>query len=347
MRHIFLFLISTLILSSCSRQEENKAEEEKIKESNPKQVLSETPEDSNLIRLNEAIRNNINKPELYVKRSKIYDSIGDSQSAVEDLDRAYRLDSTNINTLLAQSKFLANKGKVVISLNILEKAKQLYPEDARIYIQFSELYLMGRNNERSLKNADLAIKYDKYNAEAYYLKGYNFLELGDTTKAISSYRTAVEQNPEFLEAYLELGLIFSAKDDPIAIQYYNNALEVNPTEKRALYSKGMFEQEHELYNEAIQSYYKATKAHPNFKEAYYNLGYVHMYYLQLYREALPYFTDAVEIDPSYYQAYYNRGYTFELMGDINNAAKDYRKALSIKPDYDLAAKGLSRVTENI
>ena len=165
---------------------------------------------------------------------------------------------------------------------------------------------MGKNNERSLKNADLAIKYDQFNAKAYYLKGYNFLELGDTAKAISSYRTAVEQDPEFLEAYLELGLIFSLKDDPIAIQYYNNALEVDPTEKRALYSKGMFEQEHELYNEAIQTYYAATKAHPEFKEAYYNLGYVHMYYLRLYREALPYFTDAVEIDPNYYQAYYNK-----------------------------------------
>jgi len=33
------------------------------------------------------------------------------------------------------------------------------------------------------------------------------------------------------------------------------------------------------------------------------------------------------------------------MGDVNNAAKDYRKALEIQPDYDLAAKGLSRVTE--
>ena len=343
-----IFILSVVVgLASCSNPQPKDEQQEKNEKVNQAKAVDSMLEDSALINLNEAIRSDINNPSLYVKRAKYFDSIGDNNAAIQDLDRAYKLDSTNLNTLIAQANFLGKRGKVVMSLNILENAKQLYPEDAKIYVAMSELFLMGKNNERSLKNADLAIKHDQFNADAYYLKGYNFLEMGDTSKAISSYRTAVEQNPDFLEAYLELGLIFSAKDDPIALQYYNNALDVNPTEKRALYSKGMYEQEHELYNEAIQSYYAATKAHPKFKEAYYNLGYVHMYYLKLYREALPYFTDAVEIDPNYYQAYYNRGYTFELMGDINNAAKDYRKALSIMPDYDLAANGLTRVTEGI
>ena len=72
-----------------------------------------------------------------------------------------------------------------------------------------------------------------------------------------------------------------------------------------------------------------------------------MFYLKLYREATRYFTDAVEVDPQYYQAYYNRGYSFELMGDVGNAKKDYQYALSIQPDYTMAAKGLSRVNELI
>ena len=175
MKYIFLLLSVILILASCNNQEDE-VKGEKVEEINPKQEAKALPEDSNLIRLNEAIRNDINNPNLYVKRSKIYDSIGDNQAAVEDLDRAYRLDSTNLNTLLAQAKFLGSRGKVVISLNILEKAKQLEPENAKVYVALSELFLMGKNNERSLKNADLAIKYDKFNAEAYYLKGYNFLE---------------------------------------------------------------------------------------------------------------------------------------------------------------------------
>jgi len=254
-----IFILSIIVgLASCGNPETEDKQKENTIHSNQEKLADDMPEDSALISLNEAIRSDINNPDLYVKRAKFYDSIGDNNAAIKDLDRAYKIDSTNLNTLLAQANFLGRKGKVVMSLNILENAKMLYPEEAKIYVQMSELFLLGKNNERSLKNADLAIKYDQFNADAYYLKGYNFLELGDTAKAISSYRTAVEQNPDFLEAYLELGLIFSAKNDPIALQYYENALEVNPTEKRALYSKGMYEQEHELYNEAIQSYYTAT-----------------------------------------------------------------------------------------
>ena len=69
-----------------------------------------------------------------------------------------------------------------------------------------------------------------------------------------------------------------------------------------------------------------------------------MYYLKLYRQATIHFTDAIEVDANYIQAFYNRGYCFELMGDINNAAKDYQYAIKLKPDYDNAAKGLERVT---
>ena len=230
-----------------------------------------------------------------------------------------------------------------MSERILDKANRLYPENSEVHEKYSKIYLIGKNNSKSLQYADLAIKYDIYNPEAYYLKGYNFFELGDTSKAISSYRTAIEQNPDYFDPYLQLGVIFSQKNDPLALEYFKNAIEVKPSDKVALYSKAMYEQEHEMYNEAMQTYHDAIELHPDFKEAYHNLGYIHLFYLKLYRESQQYFTKAVEIDPRYIQAYYNRGYSFELLGDIGNAEKDYKYALSIDPTYDLAAQGLTRL----
>ena len=330
-------------------------QESATKETNEKDEAAQTPieqevekqveleEDTVLTALNEAVRNDINNIDLYLKRAQYYIDNEDPKAGISDIDRAYRLDTNYLPTLLMQSSFLYKNGKLNMGLSILEKAKVLYPKNSDLYAHLSELFLIAKNNPKSLANADLAIKYDIYNAKAYYLKGYNFLEIGDTAKAISSYRTAIEQAPDYFDAYLELGLIFSAKDDPIALDYYKNALKVDSTEKRALYSKGMFEQEHEMYNEAMATYIKAVKIHPDFKEAHHNLGYIHLFYLKLYRESQKYFTDAIEADPRYIQAYYNRGYSFEMLGDINNAAKDYRKALSINPTYDAAAKGLSRL----
>jgi len=344
-----------ILISSCKQagrsDKEQIFEDSKQSESVVGTEISESSNrdsgDSLLESINQLIRKDLNNPDLYLRRAAIYDSLDDVKMAVQDLDRAFLIDSTYLPTILSQADFLARRGKVELGLKMLERGKRHHPESSKLYEQFAELFLIAGNNSLALKNADLAIKYDKFNANAYYLKGYNFLEIGDTAKAISSYQTAVEQNPKHFDAYLELGYIYSAMDDPLALEYFENALSIKPTEKRVLYAKGMYEQSHELYNEAMQTYLKATKHHPNFREAYYNLGYLHLSYLGLYRQATIHFTEAIEVDPNYYEAYYNRGYSFEMLGDIGNAAKDYRKALSINPEYDLAAKGLSRVTEDL
>ncbi|NQY67032.1 MAG: pilus assembly protein PilF, partial [Flavobacteriales bacterium] len=40
---------------------------------------------------------------------------------------------------------------------------------------------------------------------------------------------------------------------------------------------------------------------------------------------------------------YNLGYSYELLGNTKSAESNYRLALSINPQYDSAAKGLSRI----
>jgi len=348
-KYILSITFIALSLFACQSTESNdqSAQKESVDstraEENP-QLASKRASDSAMEAINQKIRADLKNSELYVKRSDLYLEAGDLESAIKDLDRAFRLDSSNLNTLMAQAKFFTKRGRIEAAKRVLDKAKKMHPEDSDLHALLAELYLIGKDYDQSLKSADLAVKYDIYNEKAYYIKAYNFLELGDTSKAISSFQTSVEQNPDYYEGYLQLGLLYSELDNPLAVEYFENALQVKPNDKDVLYAKGMFEQEHDMLNEAMQSYTQAIKAHPDFREAYYNMGYLHMYYLKLYREGLNYFDQAVKVDPQYYQAYYNRGYSFELLGDINNAAKDYRKALSIQPDYTLAARGLERVT---
>lgn len=343
---IIAFLFTAITLFACQnadkaeRQAETTTKQDSVAQTNPVNASR----DSAMQAINQKIREDLENPELYVDRSDIYLQMGDIDAGIKDLDRAFRLDSTNLKTLMAQARFFTKRGRVEAAKRVLDRAKNFHPRESDIYVMRGELYLIAKDYDNALKNADLAVKYDMYNDKAYFVKAYTFLELGDTTKAISSFQTSVEQNPDYYNGYLQLGLLYTELNDPLAIQYFENALAVKPNDKDALYAKGMYEQEHEMYNEAMKSYTQAIKAHPNFREAYYNMGFLHMYYLKLYREGLNYFNQAVEVDPEYYQAYYNRGYSFELLGDIGNAAKDYRKALSIQPDYTMAAKGLERVT---
>jgi tetratricopeptide (TPR) repeat protein len=342
----FLSILLTLTFLACQNADQSKQEKDNssVKDQAVQSESFKDPNDSALQIVNQKIREDLENPDLYVDRSEIYLNQGDIDAGIKDLDRAFRLDSTNLKTLMAQARFFTRRGRVEAAKRVLERAKGFHPEESDIYVMLGELYLIAKDYDNALRHADLAVKYDIYNDKAYFVKAYTFLELGDTAKAISSFQTSVEQNPDNYNGYLQLGLLYTELNDPLAIEYFENALAVKPNDKDALYAKGMYEQEHEMYNEAMQSYTQAIKAHPDFREAYYNMGFLHMYYLKLYREGLNYFDQAIKVDPEYYQAYYNRGYSFELLGDIGNAAKDYRKALSIQPDYTMAAKGLERVT---
>lgn len=342
-----VLLIILLIQFSCTDLDKSADDSNAIQASSQRESEGklENKVDSILLSINSKIKSDLNNSDLYLQRAKRYEELGDNDFALQDIKRAQAIDSIALSPQLALCSYWMDRGKFGFALQVVKKAQEQHPESAEVYEKLSELYLIARKNKESLSYADLAVKYNMFNPKAYYLKGLNFLDLGDTNRAISSYQTAIEQDPEYFEPYLELGLLYAAQDNPLAIDYYENALSVRPNDANTLYSLGMYQQEHEMYNEAIKTYYTATKEYPDFREAHFNLGYIHMYYLKLYREATKYYSDAIKADPNYYQAYYNRGYSFELMGDVNNALKDYEYALLIQPDYDLAAQGISRVKE--
>lgn len=338
---LVIFAIITFV--SCNQQPKDQKQEV-----NPEVIDASSNEakDTLLDAINKKLRSDINNADLYLKRADYYLERNQFNLAKQDLDRAYLLDTTELNPILAYADYYLKVGDLPTTKFILDKGLVFHNESSALHTKLSELYLYARDGQKSMEYADLAVKYDMYNAKAYFLKGYNFLNMGDTNRAISSYQTAVEQDPDYFEAYVELGLIHAALKDPLAIQYYDNALSIKPDQRNILYSKGMFYQEQEMYNEAMSTYQTAMDSFPDFREAYYNMGYVHMS-LELYNQAVKYFSDAIQVDPSYHQAYYNRGYCFELLGDVNAALKDYDKALEIQPNYTIAAEGKNRVLEPI
>jgi TolB-like protein/tetratricopeptide (TPR) repeat protein len=85
------------------------------------------------------------------------------------------------------------------------------------------------------------------NMEAYqaYLKGRSFMEKTtpeDGEIAIEFFEKAIELDPNYAEAYAELGFLFgSLKRDNLAAEtYINKAVEINPNSSRAISYKGVF-----------------------------------------------------------------------------------------------------------
>jgi tetratricopeptide (TPR) repeat protein len=146
---------------------------------------------------------------------------------------------------------------------------------------------------------------------------------------------------------MELGLLFSIRNNRLAVDYFENALKLNPKSIEALYGLGMFYQGNGETHKAIMEYDSILRIDPKYKMAHFNIGYIYLVYIRDYKKAVEYFTDAISCDSKYAEAFYNRGYTYELMGDMQNAKKDYNNALKIRTNYQKPIDGLNRIDKHI
>ena len=292
--------------------------------------------------INDLLKQNINDPVLYLKRARLYMKYDDLSSAVNDLDRAIKVDSLSPAYYLLKAELLKQQDKLNESKVILDQVMAIDNENISARIELGWLALIAQNYKQGMDYADAVLKRDVHNAKAYYLKGMIFQETLDTSLAISSFRTAIEQENDYYKAYIQLGLLHFNQPNNLAKEYIKNALRIDSNSLEALYAYGMICQEKGDYNEAIETYHKILSI-DEYREPYFNLGFIHQEYLKVYDVAIENYTKAIEIEPRYVDAYYNRALCYEQRDNLKKAATDLRHALKLDPQYTYAAIALERV----
>jgi len=333
----FRFTIIVLVgLLSQSCKESASQHEDRLK---PSSTALVTPYDSISVR----IAANPNSPGLYYQRAKSSLNTKDWQAAMNDIDRSIKLDSANGKWHLFKAKLYRLANRMGPYRAALEKGIELDPSNTDLNYALGYLFLAAKNYEEAIAYANASLKEDVHYAPGYFLKGLIYKDRENYTLAVSSFQTAIEQDANYYEAYVELGLLYALADDPLAVDYYKNALDSDSTGVDALYNLGMWYQNHGDPRKALDIYGFLVYEHPSFYNGYYNRGYIYLEQLNELDSAIIEFDDVIRINPMNYRAFYNRGLARERLGKSSQALSDYNRALAIKPDFDLAAKGKSRV----
>lgn len=278
------------------------------------------------------------------ERAQMHMSRGDVANALLDMEKVINRDTTNADYFLTLSDVHLAATKPGRSKAALEKCLSIDPENKLAYEKLAELYFIAQQYKEAIVNLDAVLRLDITNPKAYFMKGMCFRDMGDTTRAISSFQTCIEQDPKHYNANLQLAMIYHARNQPVAEQYYDAALRIEPQSTDALYGRGLWFQENRRdYNSAIRDYTSAITFNPKAAPAHFALGFIHYQYLQVYDQAIRHFNDAIQADPKWPEAWFNRGLSYEAKGDIAAAGSDYRKALELNPRYVNAQKALQRV----
>lgn len=336
MKAAFNSLIVVLLLVSLGCNETKP--ENKEDEGDEEQTVNQNAE---IKALEESIISNPYNPELYYNRAIKYFQKQENHLALEDLNKAISIDSSNFQFLKLRSKIHFKQQNFPLAIIDLNKCYHQQPEDTSINIHLAKLQMYVGEYEQAFKHLNSIIKVNVHHAESYFLKAYCYKELKDTTKAISNFQTATEQDPDYYQAYLQLALLTSKQEKAIAIDYFKNALRIFPESKEALYGLGVHHQQQSNFQKAIKTYRKIALIDNQYEDAFYNIGYI---YLQLdsIEKAKRYFNMAIQVSPYYSNAYYNRGVCSEKLGNFAAAKTDFEQALTFDENHILAKEALKR-----
>ena len=289
------------------------------------------------------IDKNPSDPLLYFELSDYYVNLGQLDEALNVAFSAIRLDSTNSSFYVKLSDIYFAQANTDMAEETLEKAIILDNKNNEACLKLAELYFLLNEYDLAQKNIKKSLELQTHNPKAYFISAWIFREKGDTLAAIRNYLVATDQDADYFDAYMELGILYHYKGDPLAIDYYNNALNVKPNNIQALYNIAMFYQEAGNYEKALEKYRMILQLEPQNKYALHNMGWVYLTGENKYDEAVVFFTKAIQLDTTYIEAVYNRGLSFEKLKQYDNARQDYMYSLRLQNNYSLAVEGLNRL----
>ncbi|MDY0342161.1 MAG: tetratricopeptide repeat protein [Lentimicrobium sp.] len=298
-----------------------------------------------LTMLNQAIVNQPAAVAPYLERANFFIKKDSLNLALKDVNSALEIEENNPETYAVLSDVYLYSGKVQRALDALKKAQELNASNAQFDVKMARIYLTMSDYKQTFESLRKALKKNPENVEALFISGLANEEMGDTAKAIENYQMTVARNQKHFDALKQLGILFAIKKDRLAIDYLRNAFTVRPGSVEPLYILGMFYQENNDPDKALNVYNEILLIRPDYKLAQYNKGYVYLIYKEDYPEAISAFTEAIQLDAAYADAYFNRGYAYELSGNKEKAREDYRKVLTMSVNDEKAVTALNRLDQ--
>ena len=170
---------------------------------------------------------------------------------------------------------------------------------------------------------------------------------GDLSKAEDVYQQILNFNPNQPRALHLLGVIaHQAGKNDVAVDRITKALAIKPDYAEAHSNLGLTLKELGRLDEAVISCHNAIDIKPDFAEAHSNLG-MALQELGKLEEAVFNCQKAIDIKPNYAQAHSNLGNALQEQGKLDEAITSHNKAIAIEPDFAVARYNLGNALKEL
>ena len=334
-RFIFFIFIPLFFFSGCGSDEKT----------NPKPSSSLLTTGGNnpvITKLSQEIKEHPNDHSILYKRAKIFSQNHDWDAAILDLKNAISMDSLqpSYHHLLADC-YLDNMQSRK-ALNEMVETTILFPKRIPSLLKLTEFQVILKQYDGAFKTLERILKIDPQNAEAFFMTGVLYEDMGKKDKAIKAYQKTVQYNSDILDAWISLGNLLAEKKDKNAERCFDNAIRVDSNNVYAIEAKGSYLANNGHPLESLPFFRKIIKINPQIASSYYNIGIAYLK-LDSLTQAYNHFGLATKMDNEYIEAYYYKGYTASLMGNIDLAKRHFNQVLKFDPENKAALKALKEL----
>ncbi|MEG4577250.1 tetratricopeptide repeat protein [Microcoleus sp. N3A4] len=202
------------------------------------------------------------------------------------------------------------------------------PDDIEVYIQGAEAFYTQRKFEQAAAACQRVIQV-KPDARAYKIWGNARQAQGKVEEAKNCYAKAIELDPDFAEAYTNLGTLYAQEQQwQSAIAFYQKAIALQPNLASTYRNLARVWTQMGQLSEADECWFKAYSLEPAkaTPEEHIHLGDNFLRQNQV-TQAIRCYCHAIELNPNSNQAYQHLGNALQAQRKVQEEVATYRKIM--------------------
>lgn len=212
----------------------------------------------------------------------------------------------------------------------------------------SQIQAQTWRNSQTLLTYTLSLNPDS--AIAHNNLGTIFMDQGDDERALKEFDLAIKSNPRLMNAWINRGNILTRRGDLTgakeadlaAIRSIDATKALRPDDLLGYYSLGEKLEKEGKVEEALKTFINAAERAPTIAEAQYNAA-VMLHKHGRTEQAVEFYTKAVGLNPKMLDARYALAALLAERGLLPEAALQLRAIVAIDPGYEQAASHLQKI----
>jgi tetratricopeptide (TPR) repeat protein len=180
--------------------------------------------------------------EIYALNSEVYSEEGIQQLAIDEINKALKIDERNTGYMVMKASYLAKSDRINDAIDILSSVLEISPEDFATRYERAELAYTNEDYDLARSDLEILTRYFE-RAEYDFLMGKTYYESGNYVSALKTFNRIMEREKPKAKYYKARGMTYyKTRIFDQAAYDLSMSLDLSPNDPETNFYLGLAEQ---------------------------------------------------------------------------------------------------------